>query len=380
MKVLHVIRGLANSSGTTHIVVPLSEEQARQGCRVSVFHVDKGDGPPIEPDPTLVESCCFPASVPLDNPGISLGFARAIDRRIAEFDVVHIHAVWNFPTWWAMRAAGKSGVPYMVAPQGSFEPWALAQNRWGKQIYGVFTERPLLRRATWLQALSATEAEQFRRAGLCAPAVIVPNGIDPRVFVRQVPRLAERLRLAPGQQTLLFLARLHPKKGLDILLDAFARLAVARADITLVIAGHDAGSGYAAMVREWIVGRGLASRCCLIGEVKGAEKYAILGGADAFVLSSYSEGLPVAVVEAMAAGLPVVITAHCHLPEVAEWGAGYVVDADAEAVAGALAALFSDPVRARAMGERAKRLVADRFTWDVIARRLTAVYAQAHSA
>lgn len=374
MKILHVIRGLANSSGTTHIVVPLSEEQARQGCQVSVFHVRKGDEPPVEPDPALVESRCFPASLPLANPGVSLGFARAIDRRIREFDVVHIHAVWNFPTWWAMRAAHRAGVPYMVAPQGSFEPWALDQNRWGKRLYGRFTEIPLLRRATWLQALTAAEAEQFRRQGLRAPAVIVPNGIDPRAFDRPAPRLTERLGLPAEARTLLFLSRLHPKKGPDVLVEAFARLAPRHPEVILAIAGHDAGSGYAATVRELIARRELDARCRLLGEVKGADKYEILLGADAYVLPSHSEGLPVAVVEAMGAGLPVVITPGCNLPEVAERGAGYVVAPDPTELAAALNNLFADPVRARTLGENGRRLVRERFTWAGIARRLIEVY------
>lgn len=374
MKILHVIRGLANSSGTTHIVVPLSEEQARQGCQVSVFHVRKGAEPPVEPDPALVESGCFPASLPLDNPGVSLEFARAIDRRIREFDVVHIHAVWNFPTWWAMRAAHRAGVPYLVAPQGSFEPWALAQNRWGKRLYGRFTERPLLQRAAWLQALTTTEAEQFRRQGLHAPAVIVPNGIDPGVFERPAPRLTERLGLPDEARTLLFLSRLHPKKGPDVLIEAFARLAPRHPEVTLAIAGHDAGSGYAAAIRALIARRGLEGRCRLLGEVRGADKVEILLGADAFVLPSHSEGLPVAVVEAMGAGLPVVITPGCNLPEVAEREAGYVVAPDPAAIAGALDTVFADPARARAMGENGRRLVRERFTWASIARRLIEVY------
>jgi len=374
LRVLHVVRGLANSSGTTHIVLPLSEEQARQGARVCVMYVEKPPQPSVEPDPSLVESRCFGQTLPLDNPGISLDFARAIDRRIAEFDVVHVHAVWNFPTWWTMRAARRAGVPYMVAPQGSFEPWALGQNRWGKRVYGGLTEIPLLRRATWLQALTTAEAAQFRRTGLEAPSVIVPNGIDPRMFDRPAPPLAQRFGLPEGARTLLFLSRLHPKKGLDVLAEAFARLVATRPEVTLVVAGHDAGSGYGDEFRSMIARHGIEARCRLLGEVKGADKFEILLGADAFVLPSRSEGLPVAAIEAMGAGLPVVITPGCNLPEVAEEGAGLVVPLEPEALAGALEEVFANPARAREMGMRGRRLVRERFAWEVIARQLLGIY------
>jgi glycosyltransferase involved in cell wall biosynthesis len=374
MRILHVIRGLANSSGTTHIVIPLSEEQARQGAQVSVYYVDKPPYPALEPDPALVESRCFAQSLPLANPGVSFEFVRAMNRDIGKFDVVHIHAVWNFPTWWAMRAAYRAGVPYMVAPQGSFEGWALNQNRWGKRLYGMFTEMPLLRRATWLQALTATEEGQFRRAGLDAPVVIVPNGIDPERFNRTAPRLVERLGLQEGGRTLLFLSRLHPKKGVDVLVEAFARFAPSHPEVFLVIAGHDGGTGYRSKIEELIARHGLEHRCRLIGEVRGVDKYETLLGADAFVLPSHSEGLPVAVVEAMGAGLPVVITPGCNLPEVAEQGAGLVVRADPGEVAEALNKVFASGDQARAMGENGRRLVRERFTWAGIARQLLEIY------
>ncbi len=369
-----MIRGLANSSGTTHIVVPLSEEMAHQGCEVSVFHVDKGTEPAVEPDPSLVSSHRFPLSLPMNNPGVSWAFARAVQARITEFDVVHVHAVWNFPTWTAMRHARRAGIPYVVAPQGSFAPWALSENRWGKRLYGHLTELPLLKRADCLQALTETEKEQFRQAGLRGPVEVVPNGIDARHFQLHREPLWARLGLAEGQKTLLFLSRLHPKKGLDILIDAFAQICRVRDDITLVIAGHDAGTGFADRIRTWIDQRGLSDRCRLVGELRGEEKYRTFLGADAFVLPSYSEGLPVAVLEAMAAQLPVVVTTRCNIPEVAEWGAGRVVEPSAPAIAGGIEALFQDPAAAEQAGRNGGRLVGEKFSWPGIAANLIAIY------
>jgi len=376
MKILHVVRGLANSSGTTHIVVPLAEEQARQGAFVSVYHVAKGSEEPVLPDPALVESRCFAQSLPGSNPGFSLTFARTMRAGVGSFDVVHTHAVWNFCTYWAMRAAYEARVPYVVAPQGSFEPWALAQSAIKKRLLGPLTEIPLFNRAAALQALTQAEVEQFRRFGLSAPAVIVPNGVDPAKFDRRAPPLATQLGLAPGTATLLFMSRLHPKKGVDILLKAFALMADLLAHVTLVIAGNDAGSGYGRELVGLSRTLGIGDRCHFTGEVRGEAKLDMLAGADIFVLPSHSEGLPVAAIEAMAASLPVVLSPGCNLPEVATARAGLIVETVPEILAQAISGLFADLDAARAMGQNGRRLVARKFTWQRIARETIEIYSR----
>ena len=380
MKVLHVIRGLANSSGTTHIVVPLSEAQARLGCKVTVMHVRKGAEHSVEPDAALVKSFCFRETPPMGHLGPSLGFARVLRQEIRNFDVVHLHAVWNFPTWYGMRTALRAGVPYMVAPQGSLEPWAYAHGGPLRRLWARGLELPLLKRAFRLQALTETEAVQMQAFGLNVPATIIPNGVtldwlkaDPDMS----PSLATRLQLPLGSRTLLFLSRLHPKKGLDVLLRAFAAASLER--VVLVVAGDDAGSGYGREMRALAAALGLEARCRFIGEVRGEEKRAVLRGADAYALTSYSEGLPVAVLEAMACGLPVLITPGCNIPQVAALGpkgvpAGLIVAPDMAAVTAGLRTLFSDQEQMRAWGEQGQNLVRERFTWPEIARQTIAVY------
>lgn len=374
MRILHVVRGLTNSSGTTHIVVPLAEEQARQGARVAVYYVAKGREEPVLPDPALVDSRCFAQSLPGSNPGFSLGFARALRTDIRSFDIAHVHAVWNFPTYWTMRSAYEAGIPYVVAPQGSFEPWALAQSAIKKRVLGTLTEVPFFNRAAALQALTETEAAQFRRFGLAAPAIVVPNGVDASKFDRTAARLAGQLGLAPGTATLLFMSRVHPKKGLDILLRAFAQISPALPRVTLVIAGDDSGTGYGGELKRLAGTLGIGDRCRFTGEVRGEGKLDMLAGADAFVLPSRSEGLPVAAIEAMAAGLPVILTPGCNLPEVAGAGAGLIVEPAPERLARAIGDLFADPEAARAMGGNGRRLVAGKFTWPRIAADTLEIY------
>lgn len=376
LRILHVIRGLANSSGTTHIVVPLSEAQARLGHAVTVMHVRKGTEPLVEPDPSLVRSCCFAESPPMGHLGPSLGLARALRKEMPSFDVAHLHAVWNFPTWYGMRTAWREGVPYIVAPQGSLEPWAFAHGQRSRQLWARWLELPLIARATRLQALTDTELEQMRAFGLHVPVAIIPNGVSAEWLEHENDpneRLAERFGLTSGLRTLLFLSRLHPKKGLDVLLKAFA--AADLEDVALVVAGDDAGSGYGLQMSTLAADLGLQDRCRFIGEVRGPEKRALMAAADAFALPSHSEGLPVAVLEAMASALPVLITPGCNLPQVADFGAGLIVEPEVAAVASGLRMLFNnDDVQLRHWGEKGRALVRQRFTWAQIARETIAVY------
>jgi glycosyltransferase involved in cell wall biosynthesis len=374
LNILHIIRGLANSSGTTHIVNPLAEAQGRLGHIVRVLYVDKPPMPAVLPDSKLVASRGFALSLPLDNPGFSWDLARAMKAEVSMADVVHVHAVWNFPTWWAMRTADRIGVPYIVAPQGSFDPWALGLNAMGKRLYGYFTERPLLQRAAALQALTVKEAAQFRAAGLRAPVHVIPNGIAGDLFVRRRPSaLAQRLGLASDERVLLFLSRVHPKKGLDVLLPAFLKLRE-RHRVTLVVAGSDRGSGHLETMRALSMKLGLGDSVRFIGEVAGEEKLDLIQSADAFALISHSEGLPVAAVEALGAGLPSVLSSECNLPEVEACRAGWVVPPNQGDAASALIELFDDPVEAAARGRRAAEMVQKDYTWQGIAARTLDLY------
>lgn len=374
MKILHVIRGLENSSGTTHVVGPLTEEQAKLGHEISVFFVEKTSSPPALPDPALVRSAKFPVTLANGHPGVSLPFARRMSAAVGCFDVVHVHAIWNFPTFYAMRAANRARVPYMVAPQGSLEPWAIAAGSWHRRLYARHIEKPLIDRAARLQALTPMEEAQFRAFGLSAPAAIIPNGVQPDWLSSPRVRLPAKLELPADSKVLLFLSRLHKKKGLDILLKGFARFARERADVVLIIAGDDAGSGYGEELRSLARSLAVDDKCRFVGEVRGAEKARLFAGADAFALTSHSEGLPVAVIEAMASRLPVLATARCNLPQIAAADAGLLVAAEPDTVADALLELFADEDRMRAQGCNGRRLVAEHFTWPAIARQTIAVY------
>lgn len=376
MRILHVIRGLANSSGTTHIVGPLAEAQARLGHDVRVVFVEKHGAEPMLPDPTLVRSEGFPMTVRSVHFGWSRSYADAISRAVREVDVVHVHAIWNFVTWWAMRVAHRANVPYLVAPQGSLEDWALGRSRYPKQLYARITEKRYFDRAAGMQALTETEATQCARFGIRSRAKILPNGVDLSAIDRtpDAADLREEFGFAKESILFIFLGRLFPKKGLDLLIPAFAKLADERADVGLVVAGHDADSGYRGELEAMVMDSPARDRVRFIGEVSGDRKFAVLRGADAFALTSYSEGLPVAVLEAMACGLPVVITPGCNIPDVASHHAGWQVGTNTESVLKGLRATASDAAVRRQCGANARRLVEEKFTWPSIAEQSIGIY------
>jgi glycosyltransferase involved in cell wall biosynthesis len=161
----------------------------------------------------------------------------------------------------------------------------------------------------------------------------------------------------------LFLGRLHPKKGLDLLVKAWTRVPAA-SDWELVIAGPDE-NGHEAEVRDWVRRAGLDSRVIFTGQVWGPKKYDLLASADLFVLTSYSEGFPMAPLEAMASGLPVLLTEECNLPEGDEVGAGWFCSANVDSVAASLCvALDAGDNELRQRGQLGRKLVEERFTWE----------------
>ena len=175
------------------------------------------------------------------------------------------------------------------------------------------------------------------------PGFVIPNGVnleefepppDPAIFRRQLPALGDR-------PYILFLSRLHYKKGLDFLADAFRIVAATRADVQLVVAGPDDGAQ--TEFERRIAGAGLSDRVHVPGPIYGPEKLSAVAGAACFVLPSRQEGFSVAILEALACGTPAVVSEECHFPEVAEVEAGEVVPLDAVAVAAALNRVLADP-------------------------------------
>jgi len=375
MRVLHLLRSLANSSGPTFAVLNLSRQLVERGADVTVFHLSGLGLDTVDPADERIRVEGFPVTCEA-RWGYSRRLRQALRDRMPSFDIVHIHSLWMHLGFAAARIASRHGVPYIAAPHGSLDAWCLRQGRLHKSLYGALVERSLLNGATCIHALTANEIRDVRAFGVSAPCVIVPNGIEADACAGEGSKTEHRraLGLADTDLVVLSMSRLHPKKGIDVLLRAAGALAPRWPALRLIVAGSDRGSGYAATLERLTGELGIRETVTFTGEVRGETKQAVLAAADVFALPSHSEGLPVAVLEAMACGLPAVISKPCNLPEVDEAEAGHIVEPEAQAVQAALEELARAPDRRRMLGENARRLVAQSFTWERIGGRLHRLY------
>jgi glycosyltransferase involved in cell wall biosynthesis len=255
------------------------------------------------------------------------------------------------------------------------EPWALRQKALKKRVYTALIEGRNLRRAACLHALSRPEIGHLRAIAPRTPVCLVPNGVNLEPFDNLPGREqfeAEHPELT-GKFVILFMARLHVKKGLDLLAEAVSRLAQSHPEIHLLIAGPDDGALPPFLGRAQALG--ISKRITLLSHVSGNTALQAWGSADAFVLPSYSEGFSMAVLEALACRLPVVITTACHFPELAQSEAGITVSPTIEGVTSGLTDLVSStPAERTALGARGRSLVETRYTWARQAERLAEVY------
>jgi glycosyltransferase involved in cell wall biosynthesis len=298
---------------------------------------------------------------------------RLLSKKIAQFDGVHIHGLWEEHTFSAVRAARAAGKPYIISAHGMLEPWALRNKRLKKLIYSWLTERDNVQGAACLHALTAAEAKDYRRYGAKAPIALIPNGVrvaegaDSEPFFQAFPALR-------GPRLVLFLGRVHPKKGLDLLVRAWKSAIPAGCDTHLVIAGPDVEKTQMSIERE-IQELGIGASVTFTGMLRGSLKWSALAACDLFVLPSYSEGLSVSVLEALGMGKPVLVTEACNIPEVSEYNCGWVTSPDVVPVAAALQDFLGTSGEAtREMGQRGRSLVNERFDWKKIGAQTTEVY------
>ncbi len=286
---------------------------------------------------------------------------------------VHIHGVWEPHCAVAAAAARVCKRPYIISAHGMLEHWALRQKRIRKALYAALVEARNLQRATCLRALTPDEVNDYRRVGLANPIAIVPTGVEvPRgitghLFWEMYPQLA-------GRRIVLFLGRIHQKKGLPLLLQAWERVAKRADDVHLVIAGPDS-DGTLSSLEALVESLGLRSCVTFTGMLDIEHKWSALRAAGLFVLPSYSEGFSVAVLEALAMGVPVIVTDACHIPEVLGHNCGWVIEPEIKQLEGSLREFLQlPPEEAVRMGERGRDLVEERFRWPVIGKQMAEVY------
>jgi len=299
--------------------------------------------------------------------------ARALRADCAGFDFIHLHSVFLWPTWAAARSARKAGIPYLVSPRGMLVKDLIERDNWlVKSAWIKLIERKNLESASGIHVTSALEREELERFGWRLPPITtVPNGVDDIEGFAPDEVAPEVRELTVERPFILFFGRISWKKGLDRLLNAFARTDLGN----LVIVGPDdemLAPGLAQRARELKI----ANRVRLLTRpVVGADKEYLYRSATLFVLPSYSENFGNSVLEAMQRGLPVVVTPEVGAAEVVrESGGGLVVAGDPEPLGAAICQLTADSRRAHSMGQAGQRHAAAHYSWDGIAARMEEMY------
>jgi glycosyltransferase involved in cell wall biosynthesis len=302
--------------------------------------------------------------------GYSSAYAEALSR--IRPDIVHVHGLWMYATAAALRWTMRTGTACLASPHGMLDRWALGHASVKKRVARLLYQDRYFRHAGCLHAVGQSEFEAIRMFGLPNPVCVIANGVAPAGAAAHGP--AWRETLLPSAKILLYLGRLHPKKNLPAFLRAWAACRDVWADWHLVIAGWDDG-GHRAELEALVAELSLDGNVHLVGPQFGREKTATFAAADAFVLPSLSEGLPVAVLEAWSHRLPVLMTPQCNLPEGFEAGAAVRLGPQAEEMAVQLRAWFGTGRDALvAMGDAGLRLVKQRYDWSSLAAEMASVY------
>jgi glycosyltransferase involved in cell wall biosynthesis len=300
-------------------------------------------------------------------------------KEISWCDIIHIHGLWEEIHHKAARIAWNTSKPYLFRPCGMLDPWSLAQSRIKKALYLEWRLRTDLNRAAGLHFTSLPEHRLTHSLHLCPPAIVEPNGLSLEEFANLPPRGLFRANrgVDSDRLLLLFMGRLHPKKGLELLIPALARLKAFPVD--LVIAGPDP-DGYADRLKSTIGRLQLGDRVRFVGMLQGIEKQSALVDADLFVLPSYQENFGNAVIEALASGTPVLISDQVNIhEEIRTAEVGGIVPLSIEALATELTRWLTDFNLRRTAAARAQSFVRERYDWNQIARRWVNHYQQLFS-
>ncbi len=370
MRVIQVVAGLeSGDGGPSHTLPALWAQLARLGVNVRAYTTMRkmsSRPSPAEGVSLVTAAESFP-SILKRSPGLK----RALMADMPSADLCHNHGCWLHPNWAAAEASRRAGKPLVISPLGHMDEWSLRHHGWRKKAVRALVEGKNWRYCSAFVAKSKMEADQIRRLGMRQVIEVIPNGIDvsewgqtvgPKLFLDSFPALR-------GHRILLFLSRIHPKKGLGDLLEAAAGLFVKHPEWHLVVAGHGEGA-YAAQLR-----RHVSRHVTFVGELEMAMKRSALAAASLFVLPSHSENFGQVVLEALASGVPVITTKGCPWSELEARGCGWWVDIGRQSLGLCLREVLArSPDELRLMGGVGRKWVLADFALEKIGRQHRELY------
>jgi len=366
VKVLHVTPRIdAAMGGPAYSIPALAQALARQGAEVElhVLRADSASGNGyrvhIHPNWPLVAKL-----------GISPSLRRTLHEQAAQADILHSHGLWTLPNIYPAAAIRGQKCRLVVSPRGMLTAWALARSRWRKKVMWLLGQKNALRAAHGFHATAESEYHDIRTAGLKSPVAIIPNGVD-------IPPETDLHRTTTNPRQLLFLGRLAPFKRVDVLLQAWRQVQERFADWCLEIVGPDEG-GYGTYIKQLGDELGV-QRVAFRGPAYGPAKTQALAQAQLLVLPSYSENFGLAAAEALAHGVPVIVTQGAPWSGVRTHRCGWWIEGGVAPLVACLEqALTLPPAELAEMGTRGREWMTREFSWEPVARMMLTTYRWLH--
>lgn len=378
LRVCHVVASInRNTGGPAVTSVRLAQSQAQMGVSTTLITLDYPEhGSQVSTDG--IELITLPANHLTRR---FRGYSPALQRTLLgatkeNFNIIHNHGLWMFPNWYARQAALNAAIPLVIKPCGMLESWSLGRSRSKKFLAWHLFERINLQSAKLFHATSEAEAASIRALGLRQPIAIVPNGIDiPDLGCRpNRSLLEERFPELRGRRWLLFMSRIHPKKGIEELIQAWQSIHKQFVDWQLILAGPDL-DGYEMTLRQMVADGGLGECVTFTGMLTGDDKFCALGNADLFVLPTHSENFGIAVAEALAHGCPVITTKAAPWQDLQTHNCGWWIDDDVNVLSVTLVeAIQLMEQERRVIGNRGRQLMEKKYSWDNVAEQMTNAY------
>jgi len=365
--VLGLCQGLTNRGHQVSLYTTNSDENEFLNVPLGVSALEEG-----------VEVFYFPAQKVIFGNVLSYPMVRALKQNVPKFDLVLIHSMYQLTSTVAAHYCRKFQVPYVLRPHGIMNPYLARRRRWLlKWAYIQLFEKRNFNFAAAVQYSSRMEDEMARYfMSVKSPSLLIPEGVGLDNFAKLPRRGSFRARYpkVAGKSLILYLGRIHQKKGLELLVEAFSRVAASRDDAHLVLAGSG-DNDYVNRITKMLYDFDVFDRTTITGQLDADEKLAVLRDADVFVLASYGENFGIAVVEAMACGLPVVISDNVGIcREVEDAEAGIVTTCHAGEIAHAIERLLNEPDLRMTLGRQGKSLVSTQFSTDKMAERMETAY------
>ncbi len=380
MKVLQIIPSYSLAwGGPPKVVHDLSRSLISKGLKIDILTTCQVNdiSYPIPDNVKLIKM--NPSKLSVFWTGFSIQLISFLRNHLNDYDLIHIHELWHFPHFIAYMLRKKS--PFIVTVHGELDDWCLKHKQLKKSFYSSLIQKKILKEANIIHVLTNQERKNTIEYlnGFSGNIEVIPNGIDVAEFASASEDLSflQQYPSLLNKKYILFLGRINAKKGLDLLIEAFEILSKEHSNIFLVLAGPDS-EGYQAKVMRDVIQRNLSEKVIFAGTLSGNTKYSAIKNSELFVLPSYSEGFPMAVLEAMACEIPVVISNKTGINrEVEEHNAGVIVKTNPTSISDGIIRLITDYDFKIKIAKNGKKMALKYFNIDKVSDMMFAAYKKA---